>query len=145
MIRIAAAALMLASGAMAVLAQGDVIAERKKTMKANGAATEAGAAMAKGQAPFDLAKAQGIFRTYQEAARTMPGLFPENSKTGGDTSAAPRIWEDMAGFRAGFAKFEKEAAEAAAATKDLASFRAGFAIVTKNCGACHEKYRIKKS
>jgi cytochrome c556 len=135
----------LAIGATAVIAQSDPIAARRSIMKANGAATRTGTLMARGEAPFDLAKAKEIFQTYESAARRMPTLFPENSKTGGETSAAPKIWEDMEGFKAAFAKFERDAGEAEAVTKDLDTFKAAFGKVTKDCGACHETYRIKKS
>ena len=140
---IAAAALVL--GITTVLAQSDPIAERKKIMKANGDMTKVAAGMTKGEIPFDAAKAKEIFATYQDAAKKMPALFPDNSKTGGETSAAPAIWEDMAGFKAAFAKLDKDSADAAASTKDLGSFKAAFGAVTKNCGGCHEKFRIKKS
>jgi cytochrome c556 len=145
MMRTILATAAVAIGATIVMAQGDPIATRKQTMKGVGDATKVGAAMAKGEAPFDAAKAREIFTTYDAAAKRMPTLFPENSKTGGETTAAPKIWEDMAGFRAGFAKFDKEANEALTATHDLDSFKAAFGTVTKNCGACHETYRIKKS
>jgi len=145
MIRTVLIVAALAIGATAVIAQGDPIAERKALMKANGAATRTGSQMAKGEAPFDLAKAKEIFQTYERAAERMPGLFPESSKSGGETTAAPKIWEDMPAFKAAFAKFGQEAREGEAATKDAESFKAAFGTVTKNCGACHETYRIKKS
>ena len=145
MIRTVLLVAALAIGATAVIAQSDPIAERRNIMKGNGAATRTGTQMAKGEAPFDLAKAKEIFQTYERAAQHMPGLFPENSKTGGETTAAPKIWEDMAGFKAAFAKFEKDSKEAETATKDLDTFKAAFGNVTKNCGTCHELYRIKKS
>ena len=51
----------------------------------------------------------------------------------------------MAGFTAAMDKFKTEAAAAAAANPaDLAAFQAEFGNLTKNCGACHETYRIKK-
>ncbi len=133
----------LAVGASAVLAQANSISERRDTMKAVGAATRDGAAMAKGEAPFDAAKAQAVFKTYGDAAKKMPGFYPESAKTGGETTAAPKIWEDQAGFKAAFAKFEADAAKGATAT-DLAGFKTAFGDATKNCGACHEVYRIKK-
>ena len=85
-------------------------------MKAVGAATREGAAMAKGEAPFDAAKAQAGFKTYGDAAKKMPGLYPDSAKTGGETTAAPKIWEDQAGFKAAFAKFDADAAKGAAGT-----------------------------
>jgi cytochrome c556 len=144
MIRFALAAACLTIGLSAVIAQTNPIAERKDTMKAIGAATRVAVAIAKEEAPFDAAKAQAIFKVYSDAAKKMPGLFPESSKTGGETIASPKIWEDQAGFKAAFAKFETEAMAASAASTDLASFRAGFDTVTKNCNSCHETYRVRR-
>jgi cytochrome c556 len=53
-------------------------------MKANGDAAKLGSAMAKGEAPFEAAKAKAVFATFIDAANKMPKLFPENSKTGGE-------------------------------------------------------------
>ncbi|MGO4668634.1 cytochrome c [Bosea sp. 2YAB26] len=128
-----------------VIAQSDPIAERRNTMKGVGAATRDGAAMAKGEAAFDATKSETIFKVYAAAAKKMPGLFPDTAKTGGESTAGPKIWEDPAGFKAGFAKLDTEATVAAASsTTDLDSFRTAFGTVTKNCAACHEVYRIKK-
>jgi cytochrome c556 len=139
-----AAAVVL--GATTVAAQTDPIATRKKLMKANGDEAKIGVAMAKGEAPFDLAKAKVIFATFADAADKMPNLFPENSKTGGDTAALPRIWEDMADVKTRFAKLGEDAKAAEASVTDLASFKAAFGNIGKNdCGACHELYRQKKT
>ena len=54
--------------------------------------------MAKGEAPYDQAKAQEIFATYVDDRGEVPALFPDNSKTGGDTAALPKIWENKADF-----------------------------------------------
>jgi cytochrome c556 len=140
-----AAIAVVAFGATAVLAQQDPIAARKAMMKANGGATGAVVKMVKGEAPFDLATAKKTFATYQESAAKMPALFPDNSKTGGETTAAPKIWTDMADFKAKFVKFGADAKAAGAAVKDLDSLKAAFGNVAKNCGGCHETYRIKKS
>ena len=143
MIRTALVLAGLGLGLTAVMAQSNAITERQQTMKAVGAATREGAAMAKGEAAFDAAKAQTIFKTYADAAKKMPGLFPDSSKTGGETTAAPKIWEDQAGFKAAFVKFEDDAG-AGASVANLDGFRTAFGAATKNCGTCHEAYRIKK-
>jgi cytochrome c556 len=130
--------------ATAVYAQGDVIAQRRDLMKAVGGATRDPGAMLKGEMPFDLAKVQRSLATYSDSASKLPGLYPDTSKTGGETTAAPKIWEDAAGFKASLAKFDSEAKAAAAAIKDEASFKAAFPNVLKNCGTCHETYRVKK-
>jgi cytochrome c556 len=145
MIRPLLAVATLVIGATVVLAQQNPIEARKNLMKANGAQARVGAAMAKGEAPFDLAKAKAIFVTYQEAANKMANLFPENSKTGGETTAAAKIWDDMNGFKAALAKFGAEAKAAEAAIKDLDSFKVQFGEVSKNCGGCHREYRVRRS
>ncbi len=144
LLRTVCVTLAVALGASAVVAQSNAIEERKKIMKGVGAAAKSGAAFVKGEAAYDNAKAQSIFATYAAAAAKMPSLFPDNSKTGGETTASPKIWEDMNGFKAGFAKFEAESKAAHAAVKDLDSFKVAFGNMGKLCGNCHETYRIKK-
>jgi cytochrome c556 len=140
----AVAAVVLAVGA--ATAQQDPIAARRALMKANGDQAKIGAAMMKGEAPFDLEKARAIFTAFEEAATKEPSLFPDNSKTGGDTAADPKIWENMDDFKARFAKLGADAKDAKAKVTDLDSFKAAFGNIGKNdCGGCHEKYRIKKS
>jgi cytochrome c556 len=136
----------VALGVSVAVAQQDVIKERKDIMKGNGDQAKIGAAMAKGEQPFDLAAAQKIFATYVDAASKMPNLFPDNSKTGEDTAALPKIWEDMADFKARFAKFGDDAKAAQGSVKDLDTFKAAFGDIGKNdCGGCHQLYRAKKS
>jgi len=145
MLRTVIAIATIAIGATAVIAQSDPIATRKALMKDMGGATKTGAQMVKGEVPYDQAKAQQILTTYIDVSAKMPDLFPATSKTGGDTTAAPKIWEDTAGFKAAFTKMSTEATAAKSAVKDLDSFKASFGGLTKNCGGCHETYRVKKS
>jgi cytochrome c556 len=146
MIRTVLAIAAVALGVCAATAQQDPIAARKALMKANGDEAKIAAAMIKGEQPFDLAAAHKIFATFQDAAAKMPALFPDNSKTGGDTAADPKIWENMADFKAKFAKFGEDAKAADASVKDLDSFKASMGDIGKNdCGGCHQTYRIKKS
>ena len=146
MIRSAFAVAVVALGVSAAIAQQDSIAARKGLMKANGDQAKIGVAMMKGEAPFDLNKARVIFTTFEDAAAKMPSLFPPDSKTGGDTSADPKIWEGMDDFKARFAKFGADAKDAGAKVTDLDSFKAAFGAIGKNdCGGCHELYRVKKS
>jgi cytochrome c556 len=118
-------------GLTAVVAQQDPIAARKALMKGNGDQARIGGQMSRGEAPFDAAKAQLIFTTYAD--------------TGGDTAADPKIWQNKADFDAKLKKFGDDAKAAQAATKDLDSFKAAYGNVMRNCGGCHETYRIKKS
>jgi len=101
--------------------------------------------MAKGEAPFDAAKAKEILQTYANAADKMHTYFPPTSKTGGETTAAPTIWENNAAFRKRFDDWAAEIKSASAQTNDAESFKAAFGNLTKACGGCHETFRIKKS
>ena len=140
--KLLAGTILVAMATLAV-AQTDPIATRRNIMKTNGAATRTGGQMAKGEIPFDLAKAQEVFQNYVSAAAVFPTLFPDSSKTGGDTTASPKIWEDMADFKGRFETWSKDVKQAQADTKDLETFRTAFGNVTKACGSCHSVYRIK--
>ena len=145
LIRTVVAVSALAVGLTAATAQQDPIATRKALMKANGQQAALAAKMIKGEEPFDLVKAKAVFATFQDAAAKMPALFPDNSKTGGDTAADPKIWTSMDDVKAKFAKLGADAKDAEASVKDLDSLKAAFGTVGKNCGACHETYRVKKN
>jgi len=140
-----AAVVIFALGTTSVSSQQDPIAARKALMKSNGQAAGSLAKMVKGEAPFDLPTTQKAFATFEDAAAKMPALFPDNSKTGGETTAAPKIWEDTADFKARFVKLGSDAKAASASIKDLDSLKKAFPDFGKNCAGCHELYRINKS
>ena len=85
------------------------------------------------------------FNSMVDAAAKMPALFPDDSKTGGDTRALPAIWADKADLNARYAKLGQDATNALAAIKDQASFAATMPPIFKNCGGCHEKYRASEN
>ena len=143
--RLALVATVLALGGSFAFAQQDPIAARRALMKKNGDEAKIGTQFMKGEAPFDLAKAKAIFAAYQDAASKAPNLFPDNSKTGGETAALPAIWEKKDDFNAKLKKFGEDAKEAEGKVTDEVSFKATFPNVQKNCGGCHETYRMKKS
>jgi len=143
MIRTVLAVAVFAFGVTAVVAQGDPIAARKAVMKANGDQSKIATDMLEGKQPFNLDAAKKIFATFADAGEKMPALFPETSKTGGDTAALPAIWENKADVDARFAKFRTEAKAAEAATTNADTFKAQITEVRKNCGGCHQTYRKK--
>ncbi|MEM1039948.1 MAG: cytochrome c [Pseudomonadota bacterium] len=138
--------LALATFSIAVLASptaiaaGDPAAERQKIMSHVGAATGAGAAIVKGEAPFEVVKAQLILRTMNSVGHGFAYMFPEGSETGAKTEASPKIWEDRAGFDAEVNKFIEASA---VLPTDLDGFKAAFGAVTATCGSCHRAYRVK--
>jgi cytochrome c556 len=136
-----AAAAVLAVGTTAAFSQNaGIISQRIDVMKGVGAGAKASGAMMRGEAPFDLAKVQAALKTYGESAVKMPTLFPDDSKTGGDTKAIAAVWEKKADFTAAWAKFGADVAAATATIKDEASFKAEWPKVMSNCGGCHKVF-----
>jgi cytochrome c556 len=131
----------LALGAAAAVAQANVIEQRQNLMKEHGAMVRPASAMLRGQAPFNLEQVQTALRTFSRNAKVAPTLFPDNSKTGGDTKALPAIWDSKADFEGIFVKFDQDAQAALAAIKDEPTFKAEFPKVLQNCSACHDRYR----
>ena len=138
-----AAILALTVGTVA--AQVDIIKNRQTIMKGVGKATGDLFKVVKGEAKFDLKQAQDAFAIYADAGKKMPGLFPDTTKTGGDTAALPKIWEAKADFEARFSKLTADSERLGPTIKDEASFKVALTEVTKNCGGCHELYRQKQN
>ena len=97
--------------------------------------------MAKGQAPFDLAKVKASLQALAEQSIKLKELWPEDSKVGGNTRALPAVWKDVKEFVAWFDGMAKDAKAAAAAIKDEASFKTEWPKVVDYCGSCHKDYR----
>src|SRR5262249_22814379 len=131
MIRTALVVAMLAFGATALVAQSDPIAARKALMKANGDQSKIATDMLEAKQPFDLAAAKKALATFAEAGDKAPALFPDTSKTGGDTAALPAIWENKADFTARLAKLASDSKAAMDATKDFDSFKIQITEVRK--------------
>ncbi len=123
----------------------DVIAQRKELMKQVGGATKTSSDMIKGDKPYDAKAAEAAATTIAQNWGQFVKLFPENAKTGGETTAAPKIWEDTKDFEAKGAVMAMAAQEAAkSAANGAEAFKTSFSEVTKNCKGCHEAYRIPK-
>ncbi|MCY0094315.1 c-type cytochrome [Hoeflea ulvae] len=141
-----AAAVIGAAGFAPAIAADEPQVVRQEMMKKVGGATGALAKMVKGEADYDAAATLAALQTMSDVASTFAEHFPEGSETGFETEAAPAIWTDMDGFKARLAAFKADAdAAIAAAPADLDGLKAVFGPLTKNCGTCHETYRLKKS
>ena len=140
--------LAISTVALAVsAAYADPIADRKAIMKERGGLIGGLAKMAKGEAAFDAAAVATALQGLQanEAKFDIDALFPAGSDQG-DTTASPKIWEDMAAFKAENDKY-KAAVDAAAAApaQDVAALGTQVGAIGAECGACHQSFRVKKS
>ena len=142
---IVVAAMLL--GASAVMAQQDIVKDRQATMKANGRALGGTlSAMAKGDKPYDQAAVDAALTVLDDTAKKLPALFPDSTKGlkgEGDYSSSPKVWEDKAGFEAHIVSFTKVVTDAKAKIKDLDSLKANVGGIGKECGGCHETFRLK--
>jgi cytochrome c556 len=142
---VAFAVLTLCVTAAAAQSCQDIIEKRQALMKKSGAAAKTGSEMIKGERAFDLAQVQQIYEAFAEDAKLMPTLFPDCSKTGNKTTAAPVIWQKMDDFKAAIAKFADDVKAAQANTKDLDGLKSNFQIIGRNCSGCHQTFRTKSS
>lgn len=144
--RIFLAAVALAGlGATAVVAADEPQVVRQEMMKKIGGAMGALAGIAKGEKPYDAAVVTASLTTISETSKAFPDQFPAGSESGFETEATPKIWETMDDFKA---KADKLSADAEATLASLPADQAGVGAalggIGKNCGGCHEVYRVKK-
>ena len=120
---------------------GDVVADRQRLMKLNGAS------WADAQAKLKAGNAEAVAVNAETMALTathITALFPEGSLTD-KSKAKPEIWQKWAEFEAAAKNLGAQAEKLrdAARTKDLAATEA----VAKDfgrqaCGTCHQPFRV---
>jgi cytochrome c556 len=134
-------------GAGAVMAQQDLVKQNQDTMKANAKNLGAMVAMVKGEKPYDQATVTAGLAQLDETAKKLPTMFPDSIKgmnPGGDYEVSPKIWDDKAGFQAKIESFAKIVTEAKSKITDLDTLKVNAPAIGKECGGCHETFRIKK-
>jgi len=136
---------MLSLAASAAFA--DPILDRQGLMKERGKIVGGLSKIAKGEADFDAAAVLTALQALQVNAEKFDAdtLFPAGSDSG-DTTASPKIWEDMAGFKSTEDKYLADVkAAVAAAPADVDALKAQIGTLGSDCGTCHKTYRVKKS
>ena len=141
MIRTISAIIAVAIGVSAVVAQTDPIATRKGLMKKNDEHERNLRQMVRAEAPFDVAKVNEAFTQWGDTARHLANLFPDDSKTGQDTRAMPKIWETRSDFEAKIAAWGKAVADNKDKARTLDELKVAYAGVKTACDNCHESYR----
>ncbi|WP_034852343.1 c-type cytochrome [Sinorhizobium sojae] len=118
---------------------------RQQLMKKVGQAAGALSGIAKGEKPYDAEVIKASLTTISETVKVFPNHFPEGSETGMETEASPKIWENMEDFKAKAAKLGSDAEMfLAELPSDSAGVGAALGVLGKDCGSCHEIYRLKK-
>jgi cytochrome c556 len=123
------------------MSAADIVAERQRLMKLNGAS------WADAQAKFKAGNIEGIAvnaETMAMNAREIPKLFPEGSMTA-DSKAKPEIWQKWSEFDADAKNLQtmSEKLRDAAKSKNTAATEAIMKDFGREaCGACHTPFRV---
>jgi cytochrome c556 len=145
--RIVVVAAVLAFSAGVVVAQQDQVKRTQAMMKDNGKNAGALSAMVKGEKPYDQSTVNAALAQFEDTAKNLPTLFPASMKglkLEGDYDPSPKIWDDKAGFESQINSFAKVVADAKGKIKNLDTLKAELPVIGKQCGGCHETFRIKK-
>ncbi len=101
--------------------------------------------MAKGDIPYDKAKAVRAATFINELSAMPWDGFVPGSDTGAPTKAKPEIWKDKAKFDKVAEAMQAETVKlvAAANAGDLAALRPAVGAMGKACSNCHDDFRNK--
>lgn len=150
LVKLTAAAALAFGVAVAgtAIAQMDPIKDRQAAMKGLGGAMGQLGKFAKGEEPYDAAKAVAAATVLNSTGPKMAALFPAGTQMGGgkgETWAKADIWSDGAKFSSAIKAFEEQTAklvQVAGTGKDAMAAQMG--EVGKTCGGCHTPFRQPK-
>jgi cytochrome c556 len=135
---------LTAALAVSAAADDNAVKYRQHTMDAVGGHMQALAEIVKGEVDHkdhiavhasSLAALSGI----------VPDVFGADSKTGADTEALPKIWEQPDAFKQRLDAFRTAAQELDAVAKsgDATKLGAAFGALGKSCKGCHDDFKKK--
>lgn len=139
-----AAALICLAGATAALSASELGEKREADMKKIGGAVAQLAGIAKGEKPYDSGVVKTSLTTINTTIKEFPTLFPAD-KPDEDGHASPKIWENMAGFKAHADELASVSEKLLASPPaDQKAVGAALGQLGKVCSACHEEFRLKR-
>jgi cytochrome c556 len=140
---------ILAAGAICLMAVTAVVAaenmheSREAAMKKIGGAMGGLVGIVKGKTHYDAATVKASLTTISETIKLFPTYFPVGSEND-DKEASPKIWANMDDFKAHAAKLGADADMLLAQLPaDQAAVGVAVGTLGKDCGACHQTYRLK--
>lgn len=105
--------------------------------------------MAKGEAPYDKAKAEAAIAKLKETSARIPAAFPESSKgkatPNGRYSASEKVWSDKAEFSTRAANMVKVINDNGSKVDTLDGLKAAYTVINNTCNACHDEFRLRKN
>lgn len=106
--------------------------------------------MFKGKTEFSKSLLIETADTFVQHGTAMIELFPdsEESRTGSNTEALPRIWDNWEDFNKQVLKFVEQSEklkDTASETEDVGQLKKAFFKVANGCRDCHKKFRKPKN
>ncbi len=122
-----------------------IVKERMDLMKQVGKDMKLLKAMVRGNTDYDPQLVGRISSSLHEAAKQIPGQFPEGSLQH-PTEARPKIWQQWDKFSDYVRQLEDESLRLGqvAASGDRQSIQNQFRQLNKTCLGCHKSFRTKK-
>ena len=117
-------------------------------MKDKGKNAGALSAMVKGEKPYDQATVDAALAQFEDTAKNLPTLFPESMKGLEAGGRLRSLAEDLG--RQGRLRVPNCRASPRpspmpkARSRMLDTLKAALPVIGKQCGGCHETYRVKK-
>ena len=102
--------------------------------------------MVKGEKPYDQAAVDKALAELDDTAKKLPSLFPESIKglkPAKATTALAKVWEDKAGFDAKIGVLREGCPRPRPRSRTSIRLKAEFPPISKECGGCHETFRVK--
>jgi cytochrome c556 len=145
MIAVIGSALFSLTSAHAHSGAEGVIKERMELMKSIGKNVKMIAPIATGAADMNLKAVEEAALAISEAAATAPTKFTKGSLSK-ESEAKAEIWDNWAEFEGLLNNLSADAAKLSQLAKAGEEFELAeqFGKMTKNCKACHTKFREKK-
>ncbi len=147
--RVLLAAAVAALGMTAVSAQSDVLPSTALMKEQSQAMYGVLNRMAKGEIPYDQAKANDAIAKLATLTSKIPGAFPASSKgkmsPNTRYSASPKIWDNRADFEEYATNLAKAIADNRGKITGLDGLKAAYPQINDACNACHNDYRLRKS
>ena len=111
--------------------------------------SKAVADMFKGKSEFDRRVIVDAADAFARHGEQMAELFPDSkeSRTGSNTEALPRIWDEWDNFSTQvtqFVELNESLKDTVSTTEDIGLLKKAFFKTTKGCSGCHKRFRKPK-
>lgn len=135
--------------AATALAWAGPVEDREALMKERGQIMGALSKFAKGESPYDaaavLTQLQALQANAEKTDVDVLWAADQTGNTAGTPATSPKVWEDIAAFKAEEEKYEAAVAAAVtAAPADVAALGAAMGPIGQECGTCHEGFRVRQ-